>query len=338
MGVQGDAARRNYAHKADPRRKVSPNPAVNKFNDLYNMYFDQLSELCTNRFKWEGLPDSVDIRFMERTLFQTALSVFYFEDRYDQFLAMRGVGSGQWNMYDNPTMFTVTGSSYVSRRLLASECVPIWANYGRRPDLDIVSIYATKLANLDLSLEINAGNARRGKIVATTENQKLSMANIVDMIDRGDPVIYVNKKVFEQADISVMDLGIHPDQLVNLHMFKTRLWSECMGLLGIDNSNQDKKERLVQAEVSANDGQTENMRRINLNAREQAADLINKRWPSLGGNVKVSYWVDEQTPDSELAAALSGDDSVDAGELTASVVPALSQQNVRSLGNNGRAL
>lgn len=56
---------------------------------------------------------------------------------------------------------------------------------------------------------------------------------------------------------------------------KSKLWNECMGLLGINNANQDKKERLVAAEVGANDEQVEATRNIALNARQQACDRIN---------------------------------------------------------------
>jgi hypothetical protein len=321
MGVQGQAVKRNFYDKQwNPRGRQRANQGMNKFNDLFDMYRDTLSELCANRFKWVGWPESVDVRFLERTLFQTALSVFYFEERYDQFLAMRASSAGAWNMYDNPTHFQVTGSSFISRRLPAAMCVPIWANYGRRPDTDIVNIYATKLANLDLTLEINANNARRTKVLMVTENQKLSGTNINDMLDRGDAIIPINKKVFEDGlPIETADLGVDPDQLVKLHMYKTRLWGEVMGLLGIDNSNQDKAERLVVAEVGANDGQVDNMRRVNLNAREQAVDRIKAKWPGQFEELHVGYWVDEPPADAMAPGVDTedGGDTLDLGELEA---------------------
>lgn len=299
MGFTGDAVRRNFYDQHDMRsRGRQPNQSVNKYADLYRMYHDILTDLATNRFKWTGFPPSIDVRFLELTLHRSGLAVFYFDERYGQFFALRGTPAGVWNVYDNPTKFQVTGNSFINRVIDASYGVPIWAKYSRRSDTDIVNIYAAKFADLDLSLEINAHNARRGKMVASTENQKLSARVINDMIDRGDPTIFFNRKAFDPADgsISTLDLGIDPDQLLKFHMFKSRLWSECMGLLGIDNANQDKKERLVAAEVSANDGQTDNMRRVNLNAREQAAERINKKWPGL--HVEVSFHVDD-SPEEE---------------------------------------
>jgi hypothetical protein len=59
-----------------------------------------------------------------------------------------------------------------------------------------------------------------------------------------------------------------------------------MGYLGIDNANQDKKERLVADEVDANDSQTSLMRNVNLQARQEACLLINKIY---GLDVWVEY-------------------------------------------------
>jgi len=299
MGLQGDAVRRNFYDKHSMRgSSTMPNQSNNKFMDLYNMYNNTLSELCMNRFKWTGLPSSVDVRFLEQTLFNTGLSVFYFDERYDQYLALRGTSAGSWNFYDNPTAFQVNGNSFINRVMPASECVPIWANYTRTPDLDIVRIYATKLADLDMTIELNAHNARRTRAVATTDNQRLSAANFMQQVDRGDPVIMFRKGSMDAEDFTTVDWGVHPDQLINIHMFRTRLWSECMGLLGIDNANQDKKERLVASEVSANDGQTDNMRRVSLNAREEAAKAINAKWPNLPP-ITVGFHVDDTPSDDD---------------------------------------
>jgi len=80
---------------------------------------------------------------------------------------------------------------------------------------------------------------------------------------------------------TALDLGINPDSLEKLHILRTRKWNECMTLLGIDNANQDKKERLVASEVDANDGQIQSSAGVALNARQHAAEEINRRWPML---------------------------------------------------------
>ena len=273
------------------------------------MYMRNLTELACNRFKWENLPEGIDPRFLELTLFYRALSVFFKDPVNGGFFALKGTPHGQWDIADNPTKFQVVGNQYAGRILDANrtytqngegleatskdpECVPIWANYLRVPDLDIVMIYAYKFAELDVTIEINSRNARRNKIVAVDENQKLSATNINRQIDAGDNFIPLTPNGLQALPVA-LDLGINPDSIEKLHILKVRLWNECMGLLGINGANQDKKERLVSDEVSANDEQVGANRAIALNAREQSVEQINALW-NLG--VKVQF-----RSDSELA-------------------------------------
>src|SRR5690606_31619781 len=92
----------------------------------------------------------------------------------------------------------------------------------------------------------------------------------------------------------------NPDHIEKLSIVRARLWNECMGLLGINNSNQDKKERLVSDEVKANDDQVSSSRRVNLNARQDAAEHINSVY---GLNISVDYYSEI---DAQLPAPMSG--------------------------------
>jgi len=278
-------------------RKYLNNSAGTQTGRLERMYRRILSERAMNRFKWYGLPRSVDPRFLEYALFYDALAVFFYDEDYNKFMALRGGSAGPINVMDNPTHFYVSGSSYTGKRLTAfpssimddegfpqrkdAECVPIWANYLRVPDLDIVMIYARELAEIDTTISINTKNARRPKIIMVGENQRMSANAATKQIDNGEPVISINTNGGMDLLPTALDLGINPDSLEKLHILRTRKWNECMTLLGIDNANQDKKERLVASEVDANDGQIQSSAGVALNARQHAAEEINRRWPML---------------------------------------------------------
>jgi hypothetical protein len=257
-----------------------------------------LTEMCLNRFKWTGLPDSIDPRYMELTLLRYGLSVFYLEPTMGKHLALQGAPSGVINWQENPTSFQVVGNLMLSRTLAAKDCVPIWANYLRQPDIDIISIYASRLAAMDRTIEINAKQARRPRIAATNENQRLSVQQINDQIDKGSALITIDADTWAQETgnsglpIVALDLGIDPDILEKNHILRTREWGECMGLLGFDFANQDKKERLVASEVDANNSQVDNMRAVNLNARRQACEQINDKY---GLDISVEYHITSET-------------------------------------------
>lgn len=273
--------------------KRQRNPNANRQVQLENMYMRILGELCMNRFEWKGFPESVDVRYLEMQLYFHALAVGFVDRNTDKFFVLRGTPTGQRNLTDNPLSFTLTAPSLLSSRIpnqiSARHSVPIWANYFRSPDLDIVQNYAWKLAQIDRTIEINVNSARRTKVIVHNENQRLSAANINRQLDNGDSVIALNMPL-EQL-ISAVDLGINPDAIEKLSIVRARMWNECMGMLGINNSNQDKKERLVAAEVGANDDQVGTMQRVCLNARQDAARAINAKFGDvMGFHVEVDYY------------------------------------------------
>ena len=239
-----------------------------------------LQELAVNRFKWVSLPDSVNERFLEYTLMRRGLVVMYFDTDYDEYLALQGAGAGPLNMYDDPTSFRVTGNStFVGKTVDASDCVPIWANVLRVPDWDIILTYAKKLASIDRTIDINLRNARRSRVIVTDETGQLSAQNINNQIDSGSPLITVNNTGYAMMEHwTAFDLGIHPDQIVNLQTSRQRIWNECMGLMGINFANQDKRERLVSAEVGANDEQIDSMKNVILAERQRAVRQMNDKF------------------------------------------------------------
>lgn len=281
------------------------NRAINQQAMTERMYVRLLTELCANRFEWKGLPDSVDQRFLELNLIWRGQAVFYKDADSDQFFAVQGAGSGATNFMDQPVRFTIIAPDMQTKTLravpeydvtpdgqvgdrLPQECVPIYCNYMREPDLDIIHLAAVRLAKMDRSIEITSDNMRKTKVVSASESERLSVVNALKQIDEGQAAVFTTSNVDLNSKMEVLDLGVDPLTLPNLMIAKSKLWNEYMGMLGINHANQDKKERLVAAEVGANDEQVEATRRIALNARQQAANQINRLWPEL--NVKVDYY------------------------------------------------
>lgn len=277
------------------------NPNENEEILLQRMYERILSELAMNRFKWSGIAESMNERFMELQLLQNGLFVVFKDTGKpgapgtDRIFALRGTPSGQRNMMDEPTSFTITGPGAQSRlngiQLPLNKCVPVWHNYLRTTDWDIITTYSRKLAKVDRTIEINLDSARRTKVLVYDENTRLSAENINRMIDAGEPTIRVKNDLGQT--IQALDLGVDPKSIETLSVVRQRFWSEAMGMLGINNANQDKKERLVESEVSANDDQVDNMRFVSLNSRQHAARLMRKMFPEELGAVSVEFRSDE---------------------------------------------
>lgn len=299
------------------------NPAANRERMLENNIQRNIAELAVNRFKWEGLPESIDPRFLEMTLLLNGLAVFYWDRRFDKLLCVKASSTGYVNFMDWPTSFTVIGpgakigegknsqTTFAPKMLSAfnpfvdrsdkdrDKGIPMWPNYFRQSELDTIMIFSTRLARTDHTLEINTANARQNKFVTSSANTKLSMVNLARQVDEGVNVIQPADSALME-NIGVVDLGVQPDLFDKLSILRTRWWNECMGLLGIDNANQDKKERLVADEVSANDAQTDSMRHVALNARRQAVEYINEVFEL---DIKVEFNVEVEKMAQEMAVS-----------------------------------
>jgi hypothetical protein len=257
--------------------KFANNRVQNEQALTERMYTRMLTEACANRFKWDGLPETIDERFLEIGLAHRALMVFYFDPDYNKFMTLKASGTGELNMYDNPTRFTVTGGTMINKTLKANECVPIWSNYLRTPDFDIIYLYSRKLAEIDRTIEIAVDAMRYTTVIAADENTRHSWNQIMRQRREGQPIIF-GSQALDMSVVQAFNVAPHPEALPNLLIAKSKMWNECMTLLGINNANQDKKERLVADEVAANDEQIEATRAIAMNARLQACHQINRMY------------------------------------------------------------
>lgn len=274
---------------------ILQNNAKNRESVIRRMYRRIISEMCVNRFNWQGLPDTVDKRYLEQNLLFDALCVFYYDDEYARYMALRATGLGELNMYNNPTEFTVYGNLMYSKKLNARQCVPIWSNYMRVPDLDIIDVYSERLTTIARTFEIDMLHARHPFVFAVNNNEYKTFNNIFEQIVDGQPAIFGTDMLTHDnmaQKIAAFNTGISPETLRYVSEALTRTWNECMTMLGIMNVNSEKRERMVVEEASGSSGQVLAMRAVSLNARRQAAEEINRMY---GLDVSVEWNLDDNS-------------------------------------------
>lgn len=293
---KSDLIRSTYDQLLKSRNGFNVNNNTMRLGMMQRMHIRQFTELSCNRFEWVGLPDGISQRFLELELFTQGSAVFVKEPKTDKFMVLRGGASGVMDYQDEPTKATYSGNqafngtSDIRDEEGNGNALVIYSNYTRIPDLETVYIYAEKLANVDMTIEINAMSARLTKIVKGNEKKLLSHVNIQRKVMEGEPLIFVGDN-YTNDDVSVMDLGIHPDMIVSMQSVRAKLWNEAMTLLGINNANQDKKERMVADEVGANDDQINAHRAIAMKMRRDFAEKANELF---GLNISVHFSTDDQ--------------------------------------------
>jgi hypothetical protein len=268
------------------------------------MYYQRLTDYALSMFEWEGLPDSINRRFLELTILYQGKAVF-FKDPSLGYLAMPVNYGGRINYYHEPTHYTAYSIDY-QKELTLENAVIIWNNYSRTSIMPIIQEYARRLWQVERAMDVNIQTQKFPVVFLTDESQRLTMQNLMEQYDGNEPFIFGNKQGFNPESVQALTTGI-PFVADKLMEYKHNLWNEAMTFLGIGNAKQDKKERLVEAEVSSNDEQIQSSRYVMLQARQYACELINQMFPDL--NISVDFKLNKEQQQAEEVE----DDGLDSG-------------------------
>lgn len=252
-------------------------------NETFNFYYNKLFELATNRYKWGGLPETIDPRFLEISIFTKGCAVF-FKDEVVGFLALPCMYGGVLDVYNNPTDITAYATNGYQARLNKENCVIIWNNYLREPSLKSIELYARRLYEIERAIDTNVKQQKTPLIIRSTESQRLVMTNLYQKYDGNQPFIFGDKNL-DLDGVKVLNTQA-PYNADKLQLLKRQYWSEALTYLGIDNVSTEKRERLVGEEVTGNLSVVDANRTVGLRTRQQAADKINKMF---GLNITVDF-------------------------------------------------
>jgi len=235
-------------------------------------------------FEWKNLPDTCSDRILEQSLYNQGSAVF-FKDDIVGFLALPVNLVGNFDV-NGESINRAAYSNYnnYKNNLTNKNSVVIYNNYHRMGSESIVSHYALRLYNLERSIDINLSLQKFPTIIKCSESQRLTMENLFNDYEGNQPFIF-GDTALDTTGIEVLDLKA-PYLVDKFEMQKHMIMSNFLNAIGIENSNADKKERLVSDEVGANDGIVEMSRYIYLNERRIAADKINKMFDL---NIEVGY-------------------------------------------------
>ena len=274
-------------------------------NATFRQYYNRLTELSISMFEWKNLPDSVDPRYLELTLFSDGQAVF-FEDEVLGYLALQNTKSGKFNVYRVPTERRAYAVNGYQKELTDKDSVIIFNNYLHSNSRVDVEMFARRLYNLDRAIDVNANAQKTPVLIQCDETQRLTMLNLYKKYDGNEPFIFGDKNLNPNA-IKTLKTDA-PYVADKLYQLKTQIWNEALTYLGISNINITKKERLITDEVTRNQGGTIASRYSRLEARRDACKQINKMF---GLDIWCDYREDYQALTVEVLT--QGDDVTDDG-------------------------
>lgn len=284
----------------------------NKYHDQHNQYktLTQLTEIQGNKyfqhymtylnliayqlFEWEGLPESIDPRYLEVSL-HTLGSIAIVEHPANKTLFVaQGSTHGRLNIYGKPQYyqtafpnneFNFTAKIYNYGDELEDQNGVIIANNDLKiPTTHSLSLFAEDLAETKQISMINVKAQKNPWVMVANDKNLFSLKNLYAKIENGDPLVIIEEGLDPEAiKVHLTPTPYVADKLADL---RDTIWAESLTFMGIKNANNTKKERLISDEVNSNNEQTTSSLNMWLAERQRACDLINKLF-GLNVSVKV---------------------------------------------------
>ena len=266
---------------------------LNENMRTYRLYLDQILEIAIARYKWNGLPNTIDERFLELTLCGKNGAVLFFKDENIGFLALPCTMSGRFNVYNIP----------IQRRAYA-----VNGYQANRDDTNSVIIYANQLHNgmsvynrlvqyakdlylIDSIIMVNVNAQKTPLMLLADEKQMLTLKNLYMKYDGNQPFIFGDRNDLNPNSIQALVTGA-PYVADKLYDLKQNIWNEVLTFLGVPNVQVTKKERMITDEVNRGLGGVFASRYSGLLSRQQACNQINDMF---GLNLSVEYRNESET-------------------------------------------
>lgn len=266
------------------KKKTAQGQSAELNTTSYIMWENYFTNIALTLFEWENLPDSCDPRFLELTLFNKGFCLFFQDPVLQKYLTLPCTIEGEWDVYNIPfeRQAYATNDYHCDRDWTNS--VLCFNNWLHLPGWDMVRLYASRVSNLERAIDVNVSAQRTPLAIRATEEQRLTMKNFYMNYDGNMPFIFVDEQ-FNLGNIEVINTQA-PFVGPGLFQLKQFYINEFLTILGVENSNQDKKAQMTANEIGSNYGQVEVGRYNGLVSRQQAADQINRMF---GLNINVKF-------------------------------------------------
>lgn len=241
-----------------------------------NDYYDRLRLIALSLFEWEGLPESCNARFLEKSLYSFGQALFV-EDPELGFLTLKCTPSGDLNYYDEPLSYTANGVGY-HREFTKDDCVVIRNNCIERATDWSVVLFASRLTEAERTIDTNIKGQKTPYIVRCDNKDLLTMKNIIKQKDDNELTIFGSKSL--NLDAIKVFPTVSPFIADKVQEYKQQIWNEFYTFCGLNNEggNVQKKERMLTDEVNANNEVILINGKSMLNSRKDACKLINEKY------------------------------------------------------------
>lgn len=279
--------------------------AAEFLNDMtFRVLYEHYKTIALNAYKWDGLPDGIEERYIEDTLFKEG-KVLFFRDPQMSFFALPCFQGNQLDVYGEPLNWTAQGLNYM-RTMPREACVLIENNKTRTATHDKVVYFVRKMYEASRTMDTTLKTAKVPFVFLCDEKQVLTYKAIFQKIDENEPAIFGDSGLaLDRVQVLPTRVQFQGNELMD---FSRSVESQLLTFLGINNCPVDKKERLITDEATSNNQLIDINANLGLEARKRAADAINELY-GLNVSVDLRYKPEEVEPDDGMEPGKQPPDS-----------------------------
>ena len=253
--------------------------------NTYQMYLREMLSLAENVYAFDGVPENVDMSYVNRNLLRKG-AVVWFKDEVLGTIALPFTTRGDFDVYGNPTEVDARAfNGRYFRRLKKDEFVIMYDNASRYPIYADIVQMAERIAMCVKTNDVNIKQQRTPRIWRTSSDMKKSVEDIINNID----CLVEDVTTFDSIDFDELNVVMAPAPYVadKIDTHLDKLWAEFYRLIGVANLIEQKKERMIQDEMSASQGGTIASRYSRFEPRADAIKKINEKF---GEKMSVYYY------------------------------------------------
>lgn len=275
-------------------------------NATYFDYLERFKKIALSLFEWTNLPESMDARFLERCLYYTGQAAMLYLEPYG-YINTKSATAGNLNLYGLPTQIrcysygqinenrnvfygktTGTDEGDESARLgdqgedKNTGAILVLNNWEGMATANTIELFAYRMYTVERAIDVNIKAQKTPYIVLTNEDERLSMVNAMNQIDKNAMMIVGEKNTFDPNAIRTLNTQA-PYIADKLTDYKHSIWNEFLTFMGVDNISE-KRERMISAETMSNNECVNLNLQSYLQPRLRAAKQFNEKY---GMNVEV---------------------------------------------------
>ena len=232
--------------------------------EIYNRlaYYKNLNllfSLAINRFRWDGLPDTCNVRYLERALLTTGKATLSHREGESSpiWTSLEVAGDGVYNMYGELTSWRAIGyDGETNYKVTPDNGVIIHYSYSRSDPWGALDMYARKLAHYEVTENNNLSKQLTPWILIAPQEKRLELENIFKQIAGGESAILGDEGLLKLVEnISAIDLKV-PVLVEEMGRGWQNTFNQALLMLGIPHLAFEKGERMIEDEARANTAPT----------------------------------------------------------------------------------